>query len=48
LSVLEKDYADFISINIEIATLEEAYLNIAKHEDVLLKSLQVSSNQEGK
>jgi len=38
LSILETNFEDKILINIEMATLEEAYLNIAWNEEEIIKS----------
>ena len=40
LGILENEYSEYVYIDVEINTLEDAYINIAKKEEELLEDLK--------
>ena len=40
LAILENEYSELVYIDVEINTLEDAYINIAKKEEELLEDLK--------
>lgn len=40
LYTLENEYSEYVYVDIEINTLEDAYINIAKKEEELLEDLK--------
>tara|TARA_B110000285_G_C15061776_1_gene582795 strand:- start:523 stop:708 length:186 start_codon:yes stop_codon:yes gene_type:complete len=40
LAILENEYSEYVYIDVEINTLEDAYINIAKKEEELLEDLK--------